>query len=229
MSWDFIPTEVGGGDESGFGAGGDEPYARALGSDGRLELHADDRPDEVREYDVARWSAAADRVDLSLFRDVDGPVIDLGCGPGRMLVAARDLGLPALGIDLSPAAVEIAGRSGVPVLRGSVFDPVPQEGHWDTALLIDGNIGIGGDPVALLSRARAIVRSGGSVIVEASADDDVDRRFDATITDESGRVSAHFPWAELGRVAIAAAADRAGLHLRATWTEDARTFLVLTS
>ena len=197
---------------TGFGAGGDEPYARALRDDGRLVLHADDRPGEELEYDVGRWSAAADRVDLSLFRDVDGPVIDLGCGPGRMLVAARGLGIPAFGIDLSAAAVAIARRSGAPVLHGSVFDPVPDEGRWDTALLIDGNIGIGGAPVELLRRCREIVREGGSVIV----------------ADDAGRVSARFPWAEVGVTALAGYARAAGLAERATWHERGRTFLVLT-
>ena len=40
-----------------------------------------------------------------------------------------------------------------------VFDPLPGEGRWETALLADGNIGIGGDPVALLRRLRAADRA----------------------------------------------------------------------
>ena len=55
--------------------------------------------------DVGRWSAAADRVDRSLLEGADGPVIDIGCGPGRMLVAARALGIPSLGVDVSGEAV----------------------------------------------------------------------------------------------------------------------------
>ena len=41
-------------------------------------------------------------------------------------------------------------RRGVTFLERSVFDRVPGAGRWRTALLLDGNIGIGGDPVALL-------------------------------------------------------------------------------
>ena len=34
-----------------------------------------------------------------------------------------------------------------------MFEPLPGEGRWGTVLLLDGNVGIGGDPVALLERA----------------------------------------------------------------------------
>jgi SAM-dependent methyltransferase len=222
MGYESASTDLGG--ESGFGAGGDEPYAKALAAEGRLVMNADDRPGHAQEYDLARWSAAADRIDLSLFDDVDGPVIDLGCGPGRMLVAARALGLPALGIDLSKAAVRVARRAGADVIRGSLFDPVPDEGRWDTAFLIDGNIGIGGDPEGLFRRAGEIVRPGGSVIVEADGDSDVDRRFTATITDGDGNISASFPWAVAGRRAVVRHAQGAGLDLHSSWTAGGRTF-----
>ena len=48
----------------------------------------------------------------------------------------------------------------------SVFQPVPGEGGWDTVLLADGNIGIGGDPVALLTRCRELLAPAGRVLVE---------------------------------------------------------------
>ncbi len=76
---------------------------------------APDRPGPTRRrgHDGRRrWSAAADRVDRSLLEGADGPVIDIGCGPGRMLVAARALGIPSLGVDVSAEAVAIARRSG---------------------------------------------------------------------------------------------------------------------
>jgi SAM-dependent methyltransferase len=228
MSNELASTGIGDGsdfgDDIGFGRGGDEPYAKALEHDGRLVMRAADRPDDVQEYDVARWSAAADATDMSLFRDVDGPIIDLGCGPGRMLIAARELGVPALGVDLSDAAVHIARRSGADVLLGSVFDAVPNEGGWDTAFLIDGNIGIGGDPQRLLERARDIVRKGGSIVVETNLDPDADRVFVATVTDADGGLSARFPWAAIGRAGLLRYARSAKLTLRGSWTDDGRTF-----
>jgi SAM-dependent methyltransferase len=46
----------------------------------------------------------------------DGPVADLGCGPGRITAHLRSLGLSAFGIDLSPAMVAVARRT-YPELR----------------------------------------------------------------------------------------------------------------
>lgn len=39
-----------------------------------------------------------------------GPVLDVGCGPGRVTALLRSLELDAFGIDLSPGMVEIARR-----------------------------------------------------------------------------------------------------------------------
>ena len=50
-----------------------------------------------------------------------------------------------------------------------VFEPLPGEGRWGTALLADGNIGIGGDPRALLVRVAALLAPGGQVVVDLDA------------------------------------------------------------
>ncbi|MGN8051245.1 class I SAM-dependent methyltransferase [Curtobacterium sp. 22159] len=210
-----------------FGAGGGEPYAHALRTDGRIRLTDPSRPGSAVTMDVGRWNAAADRVDRSLLDNADGPVIDIGCGPGRMLVAARTLGIPALGVDVSAEAVAIARRSGGTALQGSVFDPVPDEGHWDTALVIDGNIGIGGDPAALLARCRDIVRVGGRIIVETHDDRTADRVYTARVVDAAGHQSAGFPWAEVGIDALLEHADGIGLVARQSWTAGGRTFCEL--
>ena len=83
-----------------------------------------------------------------------GPALDIGCGPGRHLVALAERRVLSLGIDISAGLLDVARRRGVNVLERSVFDRVPGAGRWRSALLLDGNIGIGGDPVALL-RASA--------------------------------------------------------------------------
>ncbi len=51
----------------------------------------------------------------------------------------------------------------------SVFDRVPGAGRWRTALLLDGNIGIGGDPAALLRRVAELLRRDGTVLCECDA------------------------------------------------------------
>lgn len=46
-----------------------------------------------------------------LVRDAgDGPVLDVGCGPGHITAHLRDLGLDISGVDLSPGMIEIAER-----------------------------------------------------------------------------------------------------------------------
>ena len=52
---------------------------------------------------------------LALFAELaraagDGPVADVGCGPGRLTGHLRGQGLDAFGIDLSPAMIEVARR-----------------------------------------------------------------------------------------------------------------------
>ena len=57
-------------------------------------------------------------------------------------------------------------RRGGVALRRDVFDPLPGEGRWSHVLLVDGNIGIGGDPGVLLRRCAGLLRRGGTVLVE---------------------------------------------------------------
>ncbi|MEU6810977.1 class I SAM-dependent methyltransferase [Streptomyces sp. NPDC046831] len=57
-----------------------------------------------------------DRALLTGFADLvahgspDGPVADLGCGPGRITAFLAGLGLPVFGVDLSQRMVELARR-----------------------------------------------------------------------------------------------------------------------
>src|SRR5271154_7146081 len=54
-----------------------------------------------RDLDIERWLAEADDVDHRLLERVQGPVIDIGCGPGRHVEALTTRQVDALGIDLS--------------------------------------------------------------------------------------------------------------------------------
>lgn len=217
-----IATDLG---EATFGSGGSEPYANALRREGRLTLvRGDESPGESADYDLGRWMAAADDVDNALIAGESGPLLDIGCGPGRMIHAALEHGLVALGVDVSRAAVRVAKEAGLPVIAGSVFDRLPREGHWGTALLLDGNIGIGGNPTALLNRCRELLGRRGAVIVEVQADDDIDEVFTAHIVDDDGRTSSTFPWAEVGSRALTLHAAAAGLSVDQTWRVDGRVF-----
>lgn len=207
-----------------WGAG---PYAEALRSgSGPLFLRRADG--WLLPLDVGRWCEAADGADRSVLRRCRGAVLDIGCGPGRMVAELAGRGHLVLGIDPSPAAVARTRRTGGTALRRSVFDPLPGEGRWGSALLMDGNIGIGGDPAALLDRVRSLVAGGGQLLVEAAASDVEERGLEVRLDDGGGGLSPAFPWARLGRTALRRLAERAGWSVTADWTAGGRPFLALT-
>ncbi|HET9517396.1 MAG TPA: class I SAM-dependent methyltransferase [Actinoplanes sp.] len=70
---------------------------------------------EARVVDRALLAAFAELVQAN----GGGPVVDVGCGPGRITTVLHQLGLDAFGIDLSPAMVELA-RHTHPQLRFEV-------------------------------------------------------------------------------------------------------------
>ena len=169
---------------------------------------------EVLNLDTARWHAEASADELAVLDTVDGPVLDVGCGPGRLVVSLARRGVPALGVDSSPSAVAVARSGGATVLERDVFQRLPGEGRWATALLFDGNIGIGGDPARLLARCRQLTGGRGRVIAEVEPPGAGCRRLHAWLERDGDR-SPTFAWAVVGAVAVGRVARQAGLELSA--------------
>lgn len=197
-------------------AGGGPPHAgRLRRADGRLE-----------PLPLARWLGPADEADAALLARVEGSALDIGCGPGRHVAALQAGGHPCLGIDLSPVAVQITRGRGADAILGSVFEHVPDAGGWGTALLLDGNIGIGGEPAGLLARARELLAPGGAVLAELDppgAWSGITRvRLEAP-----GAVSEWFPWAQVGIDTVSGVAAEAGLELDWTMCSGKRWFAAL--
>ncbi|MFG2139716.1 class I SAM-dependent methyltransferase [Streptomyces sp. NPDC048650] len=179
---------------------GADPYADALRS-GRGPLFLR-RPDGwLLPLDVERWCARADAADRSALRRCEGTVLDIGCGPGRLVAALAAQGRQALGIDVSEAAVARTAAAGGTALCRSVFDSLPEEGSWGTALLLDGNIGIGGDCRALLRRTAELLAPHGLLIVE-TVPADVDERVQVQVAGGHGHQGGLFPWARVGTPAL---------------------------
>jgi glycosyltransferase A (GT-A) superfamily protein (DUF2064 family)/SAM-dependent methyltransferase len=178
-----------------------------------------------RLLDVRRWQAAADEVDRLVLDRCEAPVLDVGCGPGRLIGELAARGVAALGIDVSPRAVAQSEARGASVLRRRIESRLPGEGRWGTALLIDGNVGIGGDPDRLLRRCLELLRPGGLLLVEADPAGDVDDREPVVLVAGDGRRAQPLPWARLGTPALARAGQLAGLELAEQWVLDGRTFL----
>lgn len=212
-----------------FGAGGDEPYALLLGEPAgtALALRKVGDPHCTVEMDVQHWRSPANLVDQSVLAGVEGPLLDVGCGPGRMVRAAEERALAAMGIDISAEAAELAAWGGTPVLRRSVFDRLPLEGRWATILLMDGNIGIGGDPVALLTRCAELLAGKGCVVVEVDPEPELIDCATYVVVGRDGRESAPFPWARVGSAALARVARGSGFVVVDAWAAETRRFVVL--
>ncbi|MFG3009424.1 class I SAM-dependent methyltransferase [Streptomyces cinerochromogenes] len=226
---------------------GADPYAAALRT-GRGPLFLRRTDGWLLPLEVERWCARADPVDRAVLDRCEGAVLDVGCGPGRLVAELAARGRTVLGIDVSEAAVDHTVRTGGQALRRSVFDPLPGEGRWGTVLLMDGNIGIGGDPRALLDRVAGLLRPGGLLIAETAAVD-VDERSEVQVVAGAGDGTGSdtldrgtrfgrsdggagdgggaFPWARLGTPALLRYAGRAGWRAVGQWAAGGRRFVAL--
>jgi SAM-dependent methyltransferase len=176
--------------------------------------------------DASSWLRLSEADEVVVSR-CEGAVLDVGCGPGRFVEALACRGVPALGVDLSRAAVDHTRRRGVPALVRDVHDRLPAEGRWGTVLLADGNIGIGGDPLALLRRCRDLLHPGAVALVETSTDPDQDVRTSITLHGPSGRRSHPVPWAVVGAHALVQLAALAGFVAVEDWRVGGRSFVLL--
>ncbi|GAA2253131.1 MULTISPECIES: methyltransferase domain-containing protein [Kitasatospora] len=206
----------------------DDPFAEAISSGrGPLWLR---RSDGGRlRLDVERWCAPAAGADHELLRRcvrLGTPVLDLGCGPGRLVAELLALGVPAMGVDVTLTAVARTQHLGGPALCRSLFDRLPAEGRWGTVLLADGNLGIGGDPDALLHRVSQLLSPDGRLLVEVEPAA-VDERLTVQVQGPDGRCGPPFRWARLGAEATVRRAAHAGLVERERWTSHGRCFLAL--
>jgi SAM-dependent methyltransferase len=199
-------------------------YADALTGGRQLVVRHQDGHEQ--EHDVARWTAEADPIDCRLLDRCTGPTVDLGCGPGRLAAELALRGVPALGVDVSLPAVEMARERGAAAIVRDLFAPLPGEGRWEHALLADGNIGIGGDPERLLGRVGRLLGPGGVALAEVSGQD-VLRRGRARLIGRRGVPSRSFGWAEVGAPALQTLAVRAGWTVHELWRDGPRCFVAL--
>ncbi|MGO1056381.1 methyltransferase domain-containing protein [Crossiella sp. CA198] len=170
---------------------------------------------------IARWSATPCPADEQLLRRCTGPVLDLGCGPGRLVTALGRRGVIALGVDSSPVAVRLTTDRGGAALCRDIFDRLPAEGRWQQILLADGNIGIGGDPVVLLRRVHRLLAPTGHVLIEVEPPGTGLRREQVRLTGSA------FDWAWVGADAIGLLAVVTGFRVTELLDHSGRWFAVL--
>jgi SAM-dependent methyltransferase len=196
--------------------------AAPAGPSCRVRL-ADGRSHRLR---LERFVGPATAADEAVLARVEGPALDVGCGPGRILAALARRGVPALGVDVSPAAVRLSRGRGADALCGSVFGDLPGAGAWRTLLLLDGNVGIGGSPLRLLRRARELLAPGGHVVAEVGPPGRAAAPGRVRL-ELAGLVSDWFAWGSLGVDALDGVAAAAGLSVAETFSRDGRWFACL--
>ncbi len=192
-------------------------YDRALAGE-HCRIRAEDGT--TTPLRAARWLGAGNDPRERLADNVltcycDGPTVDLGCGPGRLVASLVRRGVIALGIDISPMAVALTRFRGAPALQRDIFGPLPGTGRWAYAILADGNLGIGGDPVRLLSRTRELLAPGGTAIVEFARPGIPPAAVRIRLESRTG-VGDWVPWARVGIDRAPDVAAAAGLRLQTT-------------
>jgi SAM-dependent methyltransferase len=117
---------------------------------------------------------------LALFAELvraqgNGPVADVGCGPGRLIGHLHGIGLDVFGIDLSPAMIDVARRDH-PGLRfevGSMTDLDLADGCLAGLLAWFSLIHVPDDEVpTVLAEFHRVLRPGGALLLGFHAGDD---------------------------------------------------------
>jgi SAM-dependent methyltransferase len=195
----------------------------------------------ARRLPLSRWCAPSGTCDTADIRALEtlrrvlpaaATVLDLGCGPGRHTGYLTQHGLLVLGVDTSHTAVALTRARGANAVWGDGLGCLPARpdgaspaGRWDAVLLLDGNVGIGGDPCRLLRRVRELLTPTGLLLVELDADGVTDSR--RVRLSDGTRTSAGFAWARLAGRDLPAAAGAAGLQVLRTWMTDVREFALV--
>ncbi len=139
----------------------DRLAARWWDPDGELRTLHDLNP--LRTRLITAWTGPAGK-----------RIVDVGCGGGLLTEALARAGGELTGIDLSPAAIEVASlhrlESGLPGIRYLVCDAATlaarEPGGFDIACCLE-LIEHVPDPAALVAATAQLVRPGGSVVVSS--------------------------------------------------------------
>ena len=203
----------------------DAAYAGMITISDAVHADIDDHP---LPLEVSRWAGAADEIDMLVVARCEPPVIDLGCGPGRMVQALSESGRAALGVDMSSVAVDMSMARGGPALQRRIDEPLPAEGRWGTALLMDTNVGMGGDVAALLARCMRLVLRGGLIICEVDGLPDRHEVHNIVLRTKH-TTSPPLSWSRIGTSALIEVAKSLDLLLMEEWTSGGRAFVALRS
>jgi SAM-dependent methyltransferase len=167
-------------------------------------------------HDLAAYFAPVTTQERALLDLVEGPVLDVGCGPARHARLLQDRGLTAIGLDRSLLALGLARSLGLRhwVHADACSGPLPPAG---TALLLDGNLGLAGTPAGaaqLLHRLATACGPGGRLLVSGRAPRHGTLRPMVVRYDYRDRVGPLGRWLQAGLPTVLDLAHPAGWRLR---------------
>lgn len=123
---------------------------------------------EVYLANFSRWPSYERRA----MRYVQGRVVDVGCGAGRVPLFLQERGFDVVGLDASPLAIRAARRRGVnKVWRMTVDELSGRIASFDTIVLFGNNFGIFGTPDRsrnVLGEWAGSVRPGTRILAEST-------------------------------------------------------------
>jgi len=99
-----------------------------------------------------------------------GPVLDLGCGRGELLLLLREAGVEATGVEGDPALAEAARRRGLEIVEGDVLEVLKEQESESrgavTAVHLFEHL-TSAKLIAVLAEIRRVLRPGGLLIAES--------------------------------------------------------------
>lgn len=101
--------------------------------------------------------------DMLPFRG-EGRLLDVGCGPGRLLQELREQGWNVSGVDFSTLAVERAHSVGLNVKQGDLMSAAFKDNAFDV-VLFNHSLEHMYDPIKTLQEAYRILRPGGALVL----------------------------------------------------------------
>jgi SAM-dependent methyltransferase len=133
----------------------------------------------------------AGKVERALDLSPGARILDVPCGTGRIVTRLLDRDYDVVGVDATPAFLQVARAAGVPAIRADMRTNVVRPASFDAAICLWGSFGyFDDDGNAAQARAAAgALAPGGRYLIDTFVADTVLASFEPAATWEVGGVS----------------------------------------